>query len=360
MRRPRRTPFRELIDLRLAAQRLAGARFPRVADAVAWFGAVQAQDYPGAQWGIGQRVQGATAADVERAIAAREIVRTWPMRGTLHVLAAADVHWMTRLLAPRVIQRAAGRHRQLGLDARTVRRARDVRTRALAGGAALTRPEAYATLAAAKIPPTGQRGIHILGVLAMQGALCFGPHRGKQPTFVLLDEWVAAPADRDRDDALGELARRYFTSHGPATIADLAWWSGLPLGDAKRAHDIAFAARTLESFQFAERGYWAGVGAAPAPRTRGTTIHLLPAYDEYTVAYRDRFQIVEYAHVRATQNGLSPVVLADGRVAGTWTRAIRPDRVIVDADLLWKLPRGPLAAAAGRFGTFHGRRGALL
>lgn len=346
---------RELVRARLATQRLTGAPFASVAAAVAWFGAVQAQDYRAALWGIGQRVRGATEAVVERAISTRAIVRTWPMRGTLHLLASADVHWITRMLAPRVIARAAGRHRELGLDSRTFTKARGVLERALAGGDVTTRDELYALLARNRIAPTGQRGIHILGMLAMQGVLCCGPHRGRQPTFTLLDEWVAPPPARDRDDALGELARRYFTSHGPATLADFAWWTGLPLGDARRAH--ALAKPDLEEIT---------AGGQPCSwvpsrrRDAGPAVHLLPPYDEYTVAYRDRSAILDPAHAEHSGNGIfSPVIAIAGKIAGTWTREIRRDRVVVRAKLLSPAARAPLAAAVARYGAFHGRAGEL-
>jgi len=342
-----------LARTRLSVQRLVGAPFPTVAAAVAWFGAVQAQDYRAALWGICQRVKGATEADVERAIARREIVRTWPMRGTLHLLAAADIHWMTRLLAPRVIVRAAGRHRELGLDARTFARAGELLAKELAGGATRTRGEVFELLANRGIAPTGQRGIHILAMLAMQGLLCFGPHRGKQPTFTLLDEWIPPPPVRDRDDALRELATRYFTSHGPATLADFAWWTGLAVADARRAVALA----SLDELAVAGTAhYW----VASRRRTAGPRVHLLPPYDELTVAYRDRSAVLDPAHAEATRNGIfSPVIVVDGRIAGTWTRQLARDRIVVRASLLRRVATPGLDAAVARFGAFHGRTAEL-
>ena len=359
MAAPRMTR-RELVRARRVTQRLVGAPFASVAAAVAWFGAVQAQDYRASLWGIGQRVRGATEVSVERAIAGREIVRTWPMRGTLHLLAAADVRWITRTLAPRAIARAEGRHRELGLDVRTFARARGVVERALAGGGVMTRDELYAELARGRIAPTGQRGIHVLCMLAMQGVLCFGPHRGKQPTFALLDEWIAPPPardrDRDRDDALGELARRYFTSHGPATLADFAWWTGLPLGEARRAHALA-KPHLEEVIVDGQPCSWVPSGR----RAGGPSVHLLPPYDEYTVAYRDRSAILDPAYAERMRNGIfSPVIAIAGELAGTWRREIRGERVIVRADLLRAAARAPLAAAVARYAAFHGRAGELV
>jgi hypothetical protein len=302
----------------------------RPAEVVRWLGAVQAQDYAGSLWGIGLRTARAGESDVEHAIADRSIVRTWPMRGTLHFVAAGDVRWMVALLAPRVLARTAGRRRQLGLDAATLAKSRTRLEKALAGGGAMTRPEIYALLERSGISTKDQRGIHVLAHLAMQGVLCFGERRGRQPTFVLLDEWLPPSPSVARDEALGELTRRYFTSHGPATVDDFAWWSGLPLGDARRGLEVA--GKALVRTNVEARTYWSAPSRA-TPR-RGCVAHLLPAYDEYTVAYRDRGAFLDAAHVERTRNGIfSSVVTLDGRIAGTWRRWATRDRLVVTIDL---------------------------
>ena len=208
---------------------------------------------------------------------------------------------MTKMLAPRVIKRAGARHRSLALDEKIFARAEKILVRALAGGKSLTRPEAYQTLARAGIAPDGQRGIHVLAVLSMRGVLCIGPHRGKQPAFVLCDEWLPKSRDLEGDEALGELARRYFTSHGPATERDFAWWTGLNLGEARRAIDIAGK-------------------ITPARASKTKMAALLPPFDEYTVAYRDRSAIGLREGVASL---LSPIVIVDGKFAGTWKRSGR-------------------------------------
>jgi hypothetical protein len=153
----------------------------------------------------------------------------------------------------------------------------------------------------------------------MEGVLCFGPYRGKQPTVALLDEWVPAPPrELEGDEALGELARRYLDGHGPATEGDLAWWSGLSLGEARRA--IAIARHDLQ----VDEGWWS-VPRAPRkgrPGQRLSRVDLLPPFDEYTVAYRDRSAFLDADLAARTRNGImSPVVLVDGRIAGVWSRA---------------------------------------
>ena len=330
---------RELVQRRLAGQRLVGPPLSSPAEVVRWLGAVQAQDYRGALWGIALRTRAATEAEVERALAGRAVVRSWPMRRTLHIVAAADLRWMLRHLASRAVRGMAGRHRALGLEPGDFVRAGRLLEKALAGGGQLTRAEIYQLLARGGVKPDEQRGIHIIATLAMEGLLCFGPHRGKLPTFVLLDEWLPPAPVLDREAALAELARRYLSSHGPASAADLAWWAGLSLGEARAA--IA--------------------GARPdvrRPPRASATAHLLPPYDEYTVAYKDRSAILDPALVDATRGGIfSPVVVLDGRVAGIWRQKRTQRAVAVTAELVappTAAQRRALEAAAARLGAFLG------
>ena len=175
---------------RLVNQGISHPTFAEAGDVVAWLGALQAQDYGGTLWAIGLRMTSATEQGIEQAIAERTIVRTWPMRGTLHFVAANDVRWMLALLAPRVIAGSVGRSRQLELDEATFARSKEVFAHALQGGQQLTRDEMLQTLEQAGIATTGQRGYHLLVQSAQAGLICFGSRRGKQPTFALLDDWI--------------------------------------------------------------------------------------------------------------------------------------------------------------------------
>ena len=338
---------------RLHNQLITRHSFEKPGDVVRWMGAVQAQDYRGGLWAVGLRVPDATEADVERAIAERNIVRTWPMRGTLHFVAPEDVRWMLELLTPRVVARSAGRHRQLGLDDATFSRSRRAVERALRDGRRLPRTAAYRALEAAGIATTGQRGIHILGWLAQKGVVCFGPREGKQQTFVLLDEWVPAARALERDEALGELAERYFASHGPATLQDFTWWSGLTVADARSG--LGMVASQFLHEVVDGRTYWF---SSSAPAEKGARAHLLPVYDEYTVAYKDRSAVLDPAYARQTGNGIfSPIVVIDGWVAGTWKRTLDKQAVTVVPDLFTppsKTESRALAAAAERYGAFLG------
>jgi hypothetical protein len=317
----------DVVKLRLHAQCIATTTFTRPAEVVAWLGAVQAQDYLGALWAVGLRLARARERDVEKALADRSIVRTWPMRGTLHFVAAADARWMLELLAPRMVTRSAGRFRALGLDEPTLGRARRVLSKRLAGGP-VTRPAVYESLARAGIAPTGQRGIHILWRLAHDCLLCFGPRAGKQQTFVLFDEWLPRAKRLPRDEALAELASRYFASHGPATVADLAWWSGLRLQDAKAA--IERAGKRLDQEILGGSAYWFARASAPARAPRSHA-HLLPAFDEFLVAYVDRSAALDPRHrtrVNAGGGILHPTIVLGNQVVGTWKRRLTREEVV--------------------------------
>ena len=341
---------------RLRTQRLTGRGFASAVDAVRWFGAVQAQDYAGALWALGLRTAGATEASVEQALFDRAIVRTWPLRGTLHFVAATDVRWMMDVLGARTIARNARRLQQFGLDERIFKRCTAVTITSLEGGRQLSRPQLYARLEQAGIATGGMRGLHIVWKLAHDGLICFGARDGRQQTFALLEEWVPKAKTLDRDEALAELARRYFTSHAPATLQDFTWWSGLPAGDARRAVEAAGAS----------------VAAAgtphPAPRTRDAAalrpphpaphLVLLPAYDEYTVAYLDRSAALDPRHAAASRNGICPTIGIDGRIAGTWTRTLTSAGVTIALQPLIALKpaqRRVLTAAAERYGRFLAR-----
>ena len=345
---------------RLANQRVSVTTFEKPGEVVRWLGAVQAQDYLGALWALGLRTRGATEADVERAIAGRTIIRTWPMRGTLHFVAAADVRWMLRLLTPRVVSGSALRlHREFGLDEAAFTRARRVLARALGGGRQLSRGSIYEALEAARIPTGAGRGLHILSRLAQDGFICFGAREGRQQTFALLDEWSppAGPAP-SRDESLAELARRYFTSHGPATVRDFAWWSGLRAAEAAAGLEMVksqFARETIDG-----QVYWLPTSAPAVKGRRKPRVHLLPAYDEYTVAYKDRGAVMDRAGAKGATHGysiLQPVIVADGQIVGTWKRAFKKGAAVIAPSLFADFEEAEARAfdeAAGRYRKFLG------
>jgi hypothetical protein len=314
-------------------------------------GAVQAQDYLGVLWAIGLRMQSATEEKIEQAIAERTVVRTWPMRGTLHFVAPADIRWMLALLARRVLSGRPARYRQLDLDQAVFDKSRDLLVSALEGDRQLTRDALYEILEAAGIATAGQRGLHILQRLALDGLLCFAARQGKQQTFALLEEWVPPARMLSRDEALAELAERYFTSHGPATLKDFTWWSGLTVAEAKAGIELAGPRLQKEAV------YWFG---ATAPAAAAASAYLLPPFDEYTVAYKDRSAVLDPAHGRfVSTNGIFyPAIVLDGRVAGTWKRELKKGSVVITLspfEPLKKKEREAIAVAAERYGSFLGK-----
>jgi hypothetical protein len=361
---PAGAPAGHIARSRLANHGIANPTFAQPGDVVTWLGAVQAQDYGGALWAIGQRMTGATELSIEQAIAERAIVRTWPMRGTLHFVAARDVRWLLALLTPRVIAHSAGRYRQLELDEATFARSKEVFARALQGGKQLTRAEMLEGLEQAGIPTAGQRGYHLLGRAAQDGLICFGTRRGKQQTFTLLDEWVPLTGSLPREEALAELTRRYFTSHGPATVHDLMNWAGLTSAEAETG--LAAAGKTLIRETIADRVCWMPCNA-PEINHVTPSVHLLPGFDEYLLGYRDRSAVLDPANAQRIcpgGNGMfNPTIVIDGIVAGTWRRTLKATAVVIETTPFRPLTAAEdeaLDAAADRYGRFLGLPVALL
>jgi len=342
---------------RLENHQIAQWRFELPSQVVSWFGAMQAQDYASVKWAIGLRCAQTTETLVEKEIARQTIVRTWLLRGTLQIVAAADIHWMLALLSPRITAARARRRQQLGLDDATLGKSRETLVRTLEGGNRLTRREAMFILEQAGISTRGQRGYHILGHAALEGAICLGPNQGKEQTFVLLREWVPNSQNMESDEALAELARRYFQSHGPATLEDFVGWSGLKTTVARKA--LGLVKEEFQQETIAGQACWGSpretVSAVPSP-----TIHLLPAFDEYYLGYQDRRAVLDprYDKTMVSSNGVfRPIIVLDGQVVGIWKRTLKKSSVTITANPfapLTKRASQALLAAAERFGAFLG------
>ncbi len=351
-------PDLEIIRQRLFNQQILMAhRFSQPGQLVAWMGAVQAQDYPAAKWGISLRLPGTTEADIEKAITDRTIVRTWGLRGTLHILAAEDIRWVLALIRPSVIPRHTPYNRRLGLDEAVFAHSQALMAKALQGGKLLTRKELAAILDENKIPTHDLRMNFLLYRAALDGVICFGPLRGKQETITLLEEWLPPYPEKSRDESLAELAIRFFSSHGPATVKDFAWWSGLPAADVKAAFELVIS--KLDPIDENGNTYWQSLDNPPATDLLSDVL-LAPDYDEYLVGYVDRQALLHpkiETKVDMTFGLLNPAILIDGRIAGEWKRTFEKKAVVVTCQPYYAFVANEsekVQAAARRFGDFLG------
>ena len=327
---------------RLRNQKLRPSTTVDAVDVVRWFGAMQAQDYPGAKWAIGRRAPHLGDADVEGAFNSGAIVRTHVLRPTWHFVAAEDLHWMLALTGSRLnaINRRYGM--TLGLDERLFDRVRGIVERAL-DGQSLTRPEIATELRRRRIAATGQRLAHLLFDLEVQRVICSGPRRGNQFTYRLAPP-VPSGGLPGRDEGLSALSTRYFRSHGPATVKDFAWWSGLTMSEAK------IGARAAGN---------AVLSGAPGPDSVARATYLLPNYDEYLIAYRDRGAVLDPDRARNygvfTSQEHPHQVVVDGRVAGSWRRTIGATSLRVDVRSYARLSPGQqldIVREGKRYGRF--------
>jgi hypothetical protein len=314
---------------RLVNQRIDGEKFEKPEEVVRWLGAIQAQDYPQALWAIGLRLKSATVADIEQAIFAGKLVRTWPMRGTLHFVPPEDAKWMLKLSASRVLAKDGRRLKQLGLDEEIMERCKELFYEALKGNKMLTRPEMMKLLEEAGISTENQRGYHILWYVSQSGLICLGPMQDRQQTFVLLDEWVPGSRDLPREESLLELARRYFASHGPATVHDFAWWAGLTVTEARSGLEAAMPELISETID--GKDYWMTSHSPGNAAYDKSGVDLLPAFDEYLIGYKDRTAVLDGEDAQRVvpgKNGVFlPTIVVGGRVVGTWKRKLKKNSI---------------------------------
>jgi hypothetical protein len=325
---------KEIALMRMSSQLLAGSLAETPAAVVSRLGAVQAQDFYGSLWAIGQRSATPTKTAVEAAIAERKIVRSWPLRGTLHFVVAEDLRWMVRLLAPRVLKQHAARiQRDMELDSKSMVLPRKVIVRTLEEGTELTRAALYRELESAGVHAGDSRGLHILWWLAHEGLICFGAHAGRQPTFALLDEWVPNSRELSGDEALAELALRYFTGHGPATAHDFGWWANLAITDARRGLEMVQSG--LEPINFDNSTYWHSGVVTPATSSTKKRLYLLPAYDEFTVGYSDRGPIMIDLGPEVGRGTVifKAVLMQGGQVLGLWKPSTDPAKFQLQVEM---------------------------
>ncbi len=349
----------DLAALRLRNQRIQTAHLERPEDVAQWMGALQAQDYTQAVWALGLRTRTATLADVENAIAAGKLIRTWPMRGTLHFVAPHDAAWMLSLSMDRSLAAARRRNAQLQLDAAVFERSQRLFEDGLNGGKLLTRPQMMQLLEQAGISTQGQRGYHILVQAALCGLIYVGPMLGKQQSFGLLNELVPHPRCLSRAEALAELASRYFNSHGPATLRDFTVWSGLKLSEARAG---LAAAPGLTRLRSAGDEYWLAEGSldGAGDHLPGDDTHLLPGFDEYYIGYSDRSALIKeefMPRIAPGGNGMFyPMLVIGSQVVGVWKRFVRKEglKIILSPFRMLEIPEAQIVQAAERYARFQG------
>ena len=352
----------DIVTRRLAGQFLIGPRAKTVSDVVQTLVAVQAQEYLQAKWGLALRTKCATEAEVEEIIHHGEILRTHALRPTWHFVTARDIRWVLELTGPRVHVANTHPYKRLELDAAIFRKSHNAIIRALEGGKQLTRNQLRDLMLRTKIDlGEAQRLPYILMHAELEGLICSGVRHGKQSTYALLEERVPPVPAIERDEALLRLVSGYFTTRGPATVHDCAWWSGLTITEIKRGIDMAGTA--LEKVTSDDKTYW----SAPSTRLpKATATHLLPIYDEYFIGLKDRSAIGQRLRdgkvILGSDALFANIAFIDGQIVGGWKRSIQKDTVEIDFTPLVPLTsaeRKRLDQEGQRFGEFLGLRAIL-
>ena len=340
---------------RLSNQRLGASTFKTPSEVITSLGAVQAQDYAGAKWSVAQRLgQPLTDAVLDEAFAAGTFLRTHVLRPTWHFVSPQDIRWLLKLTAPRVHAVNACWYRKLELDETVFRRSTDATVRALAGNRHSTRKELGTVLAQAGITAAGQRLAALMMYAELEGVICSGSKRGKQFTYALLEARVPPAKLLSHEEALAELARRYFNSRSPATLQDFVWWSGLSAQDAKVGMETVktdFERATVEG-----QTYWFSTQSASVPASQPTA-YLLPTFDEVLLSYKDRSASVskDYAELWAKGGTSTSHILLGGRTVGCWRRDLKKDSVRVTLRFFRAInqaERRLIEEAAERYGAF--------
>lgn len=340
---------------RLQNQSIHPASFQQPRQIVAHFGAMQAQDRSGVKWAIGLRC-GTNDTAVEQAIEDKLIIRTWLLRGTLQVVAAEDIHWMLNLLGPRIISQSARRLRQLELDDQTLSRSFHILTTEINQKGPRTRSQLVAALEQEGIAAQGPRAYHILRQAALAGLICFGSTQGKEDSFLLLEEWVSAASQIEGEEALAEIAHRYFKSHGPATLDDFAWWSGLTKTNARLGLELCKP--RIRSELIGGKTHWLPQKEL-APRGIEPIAFLLPAFDEYYLGYTKRGAIIDASFdIKAVSSSgvFRPMLIVNGQIVGTWKRTMKSRSLLIVLNLFRPLSGDETKAineAARLYGSYH-------
>lgn len=340
--------------IRLASQQIVSTTFKTPKDIVDWMGAMQAQDYAMAKWGIGMRLPQSTRQDVEKAIDTGKIIRTHVLRPTWHFVSPEDIYWMLELTAPRLKRSMRSRDKELGLTETLYTKSNSIIEKALEKDTYLTREELMIKLQKAKIPTHDYRSGHLMFRAELDGIACGGAAKNKKQTYALLSKRVKRTTALNKDEALAKLARRYFSSHCPATLKDFIWWSGLSVKDAQNGLDLV-KPHFISEIIGAET-YWLSNSFAKFSTSKASA-HLLPAFDEFTISYKDRSATLPLGHQKKafTSNGIfKPVVIVNGEGIGLWKRILKKEKVIIETEL-FKKPTVAVKDLIKKAGERYGR-----
>jgi hypothetical protein len=351
--------FLDISSIRLRNQQIALSDFKTAKELVGWMGAMQAQDYNQAKWAIGLRLPHFTEEQIESAFNQGEIIRTHLMRPTWHFVSSDDIYWMLELTAKQIRSVTKTRHRDLELTESVLKKSKEILVKSMEGNRALTREELSDQLMQAGINTFEQRLPHILMDAEIEGLICSGGMNGKKQTYALLSERVPVKRTLTKDEALAKLAKNYFTSHGPASLPDFIWWSGLPVSEARKALEMNKSNLTSEVIE--NETYWYAEpvsGASPLP----DSVYLLPAFDEYLISYKNRNAAITADHHKKaiSNNGIFwPVIVVNGQISGVWKRTLKKDKVLIELDHFRphnKKEIQLITKAAEKFGYFSGMK----
>lgn len=355
--------FQDIPSIRLLNQQIASSGFNTVKELVGWMGAMQAQDYNQAKWAIGARLPHLTEEQIESAFNQGEIIRTHLMRPTWHFVSPDDIYWILELTAKQIRSTTKLRHRNLGLTESELKKSKEVLVKSLEGNRVLTREELSDQLNRAGINTFEQRLPHILMDAEIEGLICSGGIQEKKQTYALLAERVPVKQNLSKEEALALLAKKYFTSHGPATLPDFVWWSGLPVTETRKALEMNKA--TLISETIGTETYWFA-DSTKLPSSPPDSVFLLPAFDEYLISYKNRSAAITADHHKKaiSNNGIFwPVIVVNGQISGTWKRTLKKDKVLIELDHFRphnKKEVQLITHAAKKYGYFSGMKSEVI
>lgn len=347
----------DIVNFRLQNQQITDNKILTIPELVNWMGAMQAQDYNQAKWALGVRLPHLTAEQIETAFNQGDFIRTHLMRPTWHFVSPDDIYWLLELTAKQIKSAMKARNRQLELTEEVFRKSQDVMINVLEGNRSLTREELGVHLNNAGLKTADQRLPHILMEAEIDRIICSGPMKGKKQTYALLAERVPVKNSLTKDESLALLARKYFTSHGPATLADFVWWSGLPVSESRKALELNKDVLLSETHE-SETYWFSGSFSHQKPVT--DSVVLLPAFDEYLISYKNRSAAIEADHhAKAISNNgvFRPIIVVNGRISGLWKHTIKKDKLLIDLNHFRphnQSEKRLITKAAESFGHFSG------